>query len=190
MAIIIPYVKQTWVDGPGGGTPTSAARLGVIEEGVLDVSLSPTVRTLRSAVQTITTGTWTLLLWNTETGGWDQAGGAASTMHDNSTNTGRLTAQFAGKYLVVLNLEILSNTTGVRLGYIQKNSEALPATVGTGVVQGGFVITPSTPATNYASATALVDLAVNDYVAAVYFQNSGGNLDNGVDSSFAMTRIA
>jgi hypothetical protein len=32
------YVKQTWTDGSGGGTPLSAARMGVIETGVLDGS--------------------------------------------------------------------------------------------------------------------------------------------------------
>lgn len=29
-----PYTQQTWVDGAGGGTPISAARLGVIESGI------------------------------------------------------------------------------------------------------------------------------------------------------------
>jgi len=28
------YVKQTWTDGSGGGTPVSAARLAVIEDGI------------------------------------------------------------------------------------------------------------------------------------------------------------
>jgi len=31
-----PYAKQTWVDGSAGGTPISAARLGVIEQGIED----------------------------------------------------------------------------------------------------------------------------------------------------------
>jgi hypothetical protein len=31
-----PYVQQTWVDGSAGGTPISAARLGVLEQGVQD----------------------------------------------------------------------------------------------------------------------------------------------------------
>lgn len=31
-----PYTQQTWVDGSGGGTPISAARLGVIEQGIYD----------------------------------------------------------------------------------------------------------------------------------------------------------
>ena len=34
------YSAQTWTDGPGGGTPLSAARLGVIESGIVDASAS------------------------------------------------------------------------------------------------------------------------------------------------------
>lgn len=32
----MPYTKQTWVDGSGGGTPLSAARLNYIETGVFN----------------------------------------------------------------------------------------------------------------------------------------------------------
>lgn len=30
----LPYVPQTWTDGPGGATPVSAARLAVMENGI------------------------------------------------------------------------------------------------------------------------------------------------------------
>lgn len=30
----MPYAKQTWVDGPAGATPITAARLNVMEEGI------------------------------------------------------------------------------------------------------------------------------------------------------------
>lgn len=39
------YTKQSWADGPGGGTPVSAARLGVMEQGIADANtnvLTPT----------------------------------------------------------------------------------------------------------------------------------------------------
>jgi hypothetical protein len=32
------YVKQTWTDGSGGGTPLSAARMGFMETGIFDAS--------------------------------------------------------------------------------------------------------------------------------------------------------
>src|SRR5262245_3650198 len=103
MAIVIPYVKQTWTDGSGGGTPISAARLGVLEEGILDVSQAPTVRVTHSANQNINTGTQTQVAFNTED--WDQAAGASSTMHDNVTNNTRLTCRYAGIYLVTAEVE-------------------------------------------------------------------------------------
>jgi hypothetical protein len=183
----IPYVRATHSDGQSW----SAAKANLLEAGCNDLSYSPTVRAHRTAVQTLTTATWTLLLWNTETGGWDTAGNAADTMHDNSTNPGRLTCRYAGKYQVTLCTVWASNTTGIRAAVIQKNSEALPATVSTGVYQGGYLQSASsTGATIPISAPATVDLAVNDYVAVAAYQSSGGNLDILVDSYFGMTRVA
>ena len=98
MAIVIPYVKQTWTDGSGGGTPISAARLGVLEEGILDSSLAPAVRVFHNASQSITNSTLTALAFNSER--FDQAGGVASTMHDTVTNNSRLTAIYAGVYMI------------------------------------------------------------------------------------------
>lgn len=34
----MPYLKQTWVDGPVGGTPLSATRLSHLEDGVAAVT--------------------------------------------------------------------------------------------------------------------------------------------------------
>lgn len=150
---------------------------------------STTVRGSRSSVQTITTATWTLLTWNAED--WDLVRGTAGTQHDTSSTTARLFARQDGKYQVTLFTSWAANTTGIRVGVIQKNSEALPATANTGVYQGGYAISaPSTSVTTTISAPALVQLNTGDYVAAVVFQNSGGNLDIGTDSYFAMTWIA
>jgi hypothetical protein len=40
------------------------------------------------------------------------------------------------------------------------------------------------------SASGLVDLAVNDYLAVVVIQTSGGALNLGTDSHFEMVRVA
>ncbi len=37
----MPYTPQTWIDGPGGGTPISAARLNYMEDGI-EAALEPT----------------------------------------------------------------------------------------------------------------------------------------------------
>src|SRR6266705_1623220 len=112
MAIVIPYVKQTWVDGSGGGTPVSAARLGVVEEGILDVSQAPTAKVYHNATQAITTSVETALAFNSEL--WDQAGGASAAQHDTVTNNSRLTCLYAGIYQVVANCEFVANATGKR----------------------------------------------------------------------------
>lgn len=183
------YVEQTWTDGAGGGTPVSAARLTYMEDGIFNAHYQPSVRVRRSSTQTINNATWTLLLWNLED--WDSAGGVASTMHDTSSNTGRLTARYAGKYLVQLGVSWQSNTSGMRVGIIQKNSEALPASPDIGVQQGGFAApAPSAAVNAVISGSTIVDLAVNDYVAAICYQNSASNLTIGVDSFLAMTRVA
>src|SRR5262245_15317139 len=103
MAIVIPYTKQTWTDGSGGGTPISAARLGVLEEGILDVSQAPAVRAFHNTTQSITNGVTTTLAFNSET--FDQTAGASSTMHDNVTNNSRLTAVYAGVYWIHVQWE-------------------------------------------------------------------------------------
>jgi hypothetical protein len=36
--IAVSYTKQTWVDGTGGGTPRSAARLAHQEDGIKEAS--------------------------------------------------------------------------------------------------------------------------------------------------------
>lgn len=65
------YSAQTWTDGPGGGTPLSAARLGVIESGIVDASASAGAYRAFTTTGTIattdhvahaTSGTFTLTL--------------------------------------------------------------------------------------------------------------------------------
>ncbi|WP_443095030.1 hypothetical protein [Rothia koreensis] len=38
---MMAYVKQSWKDGKGGGTPISAARLNHIEDGIASVPAGP-----------------------------------------------------------------------------------------------------------------------------------------------------
>ena len=184
MAIIIPYVKQAWTDGSGGGTPISAARLGVLEEGILDVSQSPTVRVFHNAAQSVTSGTPLALAFNSER--WDQAGGASSTMHDTVTNNSRLTAVYAGIYHVIGNVEWASNATGYRGLYIRYSNGA--------TLVGANLVVPMTGVVTRQQVTALVALAVNEYVELLADQTSGGalNINSSAQYSpeFMMVRVA
>src|SRR5262245_6563260 len=112
MPPVIPYTKQTWVDGSGGATPISAARLGFIEEGVLDVSRGPAVRVYHSAAQTLTTAVTTALAFDSER--FDQAAGAAAAHHDPVTNNSRLTCLYAGIYDIQAMITWQASTLGTQ----------------------------------------------------------------------------
>jgi len=184
MAIVIPYVKQTWTDGSGGGTPISAARLGVLEEGILDASLAPAVRAFHNANQSIASdGAWHALALNSER--FDQAGGSSSTMHDTVTNNSRLTAIYAGIYLITGSVEFAANATGTRWLRIFLNNTTAIADV-----DDSGTLTPSVLMT----VTTVYSLAVNDFVELSVQQNSGGALNilssGNYSPEFSMVRLA
>ena len=162
MAIVIPYVKQTWTDGSGGGTPISAARLAVLEEGILDVSQAPAVRVFHNTTQSITSGVATALAFNSER--FDQAGGSSSTQHDTVTNNSRLTAVYAGVYAIGANVQWASSPTTAA---IQLR------------VNGTTIIAQSQVQTDYRymNVNTLYSFAVNDYVEVLVTQTSGGALN-------------
>ena len=183
MAIVIPYVKQTWTDGSGGGTPISAARLGVLEEGILDVSQAPAVRVTHNTTQSITnTGAFVALAFNTER--FDQAGGAASTQHDTVTNNSRLTCLYAGVYMIWGNWQWASTpasgsyTCAIRLNGATELCRSNPVSLD---IRSHQIST-------------IASLAVNDYVELCLAQNTAGaiNINSAAQISpeFAMVRVA
>jgi hypothetical protein len=185
MAIIIPYVKQTWTDGPGGGTPESAARLGVIEEGILDCSRAPAVRTYHAANVSITSATVTAIGFATGNR-YDQAGGAASTQHSTSVNNTRLTCLYAGIYRITAQASFAANATGFRQLSIRLN--------GTTYIGSQNNPTPSATNPSLLNATTEYALAVNDYVEMTVYQNSGAGLnilfDANLSPEFMWVRVA
>ena len=181
---VIPYVKQTWTDGVSSA---SAARLTVIEQGIHEVSLAPSVRVYHNATQLITNNTETAVAFNSEL--WDTAAGVADTMHDTATNNSRLTCRYAGKYLVEGSIEFAANATGQRYGAIRKNA-------GAGTYQILDRRLPHSSVAVQLIPHALVDLAVNDFVELIAFQDSGAGLNIAASSatslyacSFMMVRV-
>jgi hypothetical protein len=128
------------------------------------ISTSPTfvgASVTKSAAQTISNNTTTVLSWNGEQ--FD-----TNTFHDNSTNNSRMTIPSgkAGKYAVSSVIRWVGNSTGRRKILIYKNGvEAL-------VVESGA----SVDATSVA-AYLVMDLAEADYVEIYANQTSGGNLN-------------
>lgn len=183
MAIVIPYVPQTWVDN-NASNPVSAARMGVLEEGINDVSSAPAVRVFHNASQATTTGVAFVLAFNSER--IDQAGGVASTMHDTVTNNSRLTCRYAGVYLINGLVEIAANATGLRRLDVRLN--------GTTIIGSESTLNIGAGANLQMEVSTLYPMAVNDYVELLVTQNSGGNLNVNVAGNyspeFGMCRVA
>lgn len=160
------YTKQSWVDGSGGGTPVSAARLGAIETGLFNADYRAAARAFHNAAQSIANNTTTVLALNSER--FDQEANVASTIHDTVTNNSRLTCRTAGVYAISAAIEWAANSTGIRTLNIRLNGATVLASVDLNTTTGGGA--KQTAATHYA-------LAVNDYVEITVLQNSGGALN-------------
>lgn len=167
-----PYVENpAWVDG---STTISAAKLNNVEQGITDAHFQPCARVTHSLAQSISSATNTALAFNTER--YDQDGLGTSTIHDNTVNNTRLICRVAGKYSIGGNVEWAANATGVRDVFLRLNGSAYIAysrfsTVVASTIQQGI-------ATDW-------ELAVNDYVELVVFQNSGGGLNVNSTSAYS-----
>ena len=91
--------------------------------------------------------------------------------HDNSTNNSRMTipAGKAGKYLLIGNLTFAANASGVRNLQFLINATT---TIGT-----TRIATAGLSENTIINCSAIVNLAVADYVEVVAFQTSGGALN-------------
>lgn len=159
----IPYVRATHSDGQSW----SAAKANALEGAANDAHYMPCVRVYHNANQSITTATLTALAFNSER--YDQAGNAADTQHDTSTNNSRLTCKYAGVYSIKGCAEFAANATGQRQVRIRLNGSS-------------YIALENDPTSSGTNGTVLAvsadySLAVNDYVELVVFQDSGGNLN-------------
>lgn len=110
---------------------------------------------------TIPNNAGTPIPWDAEV--WDR-----DAMHDNATNNTRLTCRTAGVYLVIGNISIWSNPTGLRSFWLKKNGTTVTCWNGQNAVVGD---------STYGSVVGLVELAVGDYIEVYGYQNSGGSLN-------------
>jgi len=121
----------------------------------------PSARVYNNAAISIPNNTFQALTFNGEM--WD-----TDTIHNISTNTGRLTCVTAGIYNIHGHVQFAANTTGIRTVRIILNGSAYLASQA-----------------NHQSSAAVTDLSVNtiyslsasDYIELVAYQNSGGALD-------------
>lgn len=126
----------------------------------------------RNAVQSLTTSVQTEILWNTEA--WDD-----DTMHDTSTNTGRIVCKTAGRYRATGYIEYASNGTGIRSAHLKV----------TGTEKMRTRVAPASGSVTGVPISGEFDMAANDYFTLDGFQDSGGNLDVNTQSFLSVTRI-
>lgn len=114
--------------------------------------------------QSIATGTWTTITFNSELYDTDS-------YHSTSTNTGRLTIPTGKTGYYVLNAQatFFINTTGFRQLRFLKNGSFL---IATGDVSGS--VANQYP---YVTLNTTLYLAAGDYIELQAYQNSGGNLN-------------
>ena len=100
--------------------PTAANLNAGTEDALKWVMDPPRVSVYHSADRTLTTATWTLAIFDSEN--WDQDGpGSSGGMHSVSSNTSRLVAPTAGRYLVSALVYFAGNATGGRGVNFTKN---------------------------------------------------------------------
>lgn len=161
---VVPYVKNpTWADGPGGGTPDTAAKKNLIEAGLVDAHNMPTVAVYHNTTQAITASTDTALAFNSER--HDQAGGTADTQHDTVTNNSRLTVKYAGVYVASGSVIWANNANGIRRIKIRINGT-------TWVAWEGFGETANDGDAPMTIQCRPQLMAVNDYFELIAWHNS------------------
>ena len=119
------------------------------------------VRVKNSVAQSVADNTMTVVTFDQEVFDTD-------TMHSTSSNTGRLTATTAGKYLITVVLQFDSNATGNRWIQFRKNGSTL--------IQS-FVQQADQSTATYLHLSCLADLSATDYVEVQVQQTSGGALN-------------
>lgn len=134
-------------------------------------------RVYNSANISIVDNTLVALTFDSES--WDTNG-----YHSTVSNTSRLTAPVAGKYLYIGNARFATNGTNDRYFAIRLN--------GTDYIDGtGF--SPNTSAIRtFGSLSGIYSFAANDYIELLVYQNSGGalNIEQGAGGpSLTMIRI-
>lgn len=136
---------------------------------------TPMARAYKSASQSINTGTFTAIAFDTESFDTD-------TIHDNATNNTRFTCKTAGKYLIIGQIAYDSNATGYRAAFIKHNNTTYIGKSQIAAFSGDQTIV---------SVSSIYDLAINDYVELTAYQTSGGALNalGGVGTIFQMTRV-
>lgn len=151
--------------GPSPALPA----YGPVAAGGGALSAAPSVSVYNTTVQSIASGAFTTLAFNSER--FDTDG-----FHDTATNNSRLTvpAGKAGKYLIGAHVEFSVSATGNRVIALRLNGSALIALQSTH---------PEGTDNSQTSVVRLFDLAEGDYVEVQVYQTSGASRDINVSTA-------
>lgn len=162
---------------PGVGTVRDAAWKTQFMDDIDDATEHLGCNVENSAVQSIGTGAFAALTFDTEDSD-------PSNMHSTASNTSRVTIPSGkdGVYLLVGFTSFAANAVGVRSGYFKKN--------------GATILGPQV---NYANGGAgdgvsvhcsfITALVATDYIEFFVYQNSGGNLNAGSATEELRSRL-
>ena len=132
-------------------------------------------RVYNSAAISVSNGVDTVMTFDTEAYDTD-------TMHSTVSNTGRLTCNTAGKYLIVGNVRWDTSSASYRYAAIRLN--------GTTFIALNIVEPASASVPTEQIVTTIYDLAANDYVELIANQGTGGALDAALASPRAPAFMA
>lgn len=154
------------------GSIATAAQFNALKAAIDFWALTPRCYAYGSATQSLTTATYTMLTLGAEVFDIVQSGDTA--MHDNATNSSRITIRTPGKYALTGQISYAANATGVRKCLIVKNGATVLAEAGIPAISGGMTSVVG-------AGPAIVPLAAGDFVELQAFQSSGGALATDVE---------
>ncbi len=131
-------------------------------QGAVPKHFHPHAQAYLSGNVSIFSGSETILNWNREHLDNDN-------IHDNAVNNSRLTCRTPGTYRVNCQLPYAASAGGDR--------RRIQFYKGVGICPGFVQLPPTAAGFTGLQATVQIPLALNEYVRAAGYQNTGGNLD-------------
>lgn len=155
------YTDPNTVHNPATGTVAPAAWGDVVRDDLEFLIDPPACSVSNSSSQSIASGSSVVLNANTEAFDNDA-------MHSTVTNNSRVTAQTAGRYLLVSTVQFAANGTGRRgVNFLVNGTTNFSAAFAAPLAANAIIV----------PGIRLVTLAATDYVEARAFQDSGGALN-------------
>lgn len=159
----MPYVDLNTIHNPATGTIAPATWGDQVRDNDEFLIDPPVCSAFHNTTQVIATSTFTTLNANSENFDNDA-------MHSTVTNTSRITATTAGRYLIAITLAYQANTTGSRVIAWRLN--------GAGTDFQRAAVPAATAGVETVLSTLFpVVLAASDFIEVRAWQNSGGNLN-------------